>query len=325
LAICLNHPQSQLRIEALQRLREGIQSKQVFFFFVDFLLIEQFFSSVQNIEQEFLLDVILSRLNDNDVKVVHETIRLLEETDLSSNSSINDRLEKLLQRDKDEWTNVQQTIVRYMTRNSSDDRRFVHLLFPSNSSEIQLLQHLLDAQKSSLTPLMKLAKKYFKNVQQETFVESFDKFLRSIDDHDDRTSIFRSIFDQQEEIFRLMDSSRPNWIKFAVIFILLGLEAMKISELTEFSVRMILKLLQKLSKEVSRTFRFRFRLKNVFICKDFGDERRRNDDRSNGSSRSTRRRKEIVDEFELRNTLEFVSSRFAERRTTIFVLERISF
>ena len=29
LAICLNHPQTQLRIEALQRLREGIKSKQV--------------------------------------------------------------------------------------------------------------------------------------------------------------------------------------------------------------------------------------------------------------------------------------------------------
>ena len=39
LAICLNHPQSQLRIEALQRIRQGIQSKQVnanlkFFLFI---------------------------------------------------------------------------------------------------------------------------------------------------------------------------------------------------------------------------------------------------------------------------------------------------
>ena len=215
------------------------------------------------------MDVILTRLNDNDAKVVHEAIHLLEDADLADHSAINDLLQKLLQRDRDDWTSIQQSIVRYMSRHSTNEQHFVHLLFPSNASELQLLTHLLDTHKSSLTPLMKLAKKTFKNQQGEVSSGAMENFLQSISDHDDRTKMLRPIFDQKDEILRLMESSRPNWIKFAVIYILLGIEALKHQEWTEFAVRMIFKLLQKLSKEVSRSTRSTAATNSLSLSPDF--------------------------------------------------------
>ena len=52
---------------------------------------------------KFLIDVILSRLNDNDAVVVNEAIHLLEELHLNDNQQINDILRKILQRKNQDW------------------------------------------------------------------------------------------------------------------------------------------------------------------------------------------------------------------------------
>ena len=61
---------------------------------------------------------------------------------------------------------------------------------------------------------------------------------------------------EHEEIFRLVEHYRPHWIKFAVIYVLLGIETLRQpsnTEYTELSTTMIFHLLKKLSKEVSYT------------------------------------------------------------------------
>ncbi len=58
---------------------------------------------IQNIEQEFLIDVLLSRLNDNEAQVVNEAIYLLEDLHLIDNQQINDILQKILQRENQDW------------------------------------------------------------------------------------------------------------------------------------------------------------------------------------------------------------------------------
>ncbi len=77
-------------------------------------------------------------------------------------------------------------------------------------------------QKQSLSPLLKLTKKIFKSTTIDTLSSTID---------------------------------RPNWIKFSIIYILLGIETIKQqdnNEYIELATVMIFKLLKKLSKEVSQ-------------------------------------------------------------------------
>ncbi|CAF0784428.1 unnamed protein product [Adineta steineri] len=240
LAICLNHPQAQLRIEALQRIREGIKSKQ-------------------NIEHEFLLDVLQSRLNDNDVKVAQEAIYLLEELHLIDNQQINDILQKILQRENEDWSPVQQSIVRLLSHDSISENKYLHLLFPTTSSELSLLNHLLDnskQHKQSLSSLLKLTKKVFKSTTIKTLSSTLDTFIQSITTNDDQKNVLLPLLQQHDEILRLVEHHRPNWIKFSIIYILLGIETVKQqnnNEYVELAIIMIFKLLKKLSKEISPT------------------------------------------------------------------------
>lgn len=50
-----------------------------------------------------MIDVLLSRLNDNDANVVNEAIYLLEDLNLNDNQQINDILQKILQRENQDW------------------------------------------------------------------------------------------------------------------------------------------------------------------------------------------------------------------------------
>lgn len=47
--------------------------------------------------------MLLSRLNDNEATVVQEAIHLLEELHLMDNQQINDILQKILQRENEDW------------------------------------------------------------------------------------------------------------------------------------------------------------------------------------------------------------------------------
>lgn len=49
------------------------------------------------------MDVLLSRLNDNDINVTHEAVHLLEDLHLTDNQQINDLLQKILQRENADW------------------------------------------------------------------------------------------------------------------------------------------------------------------------------------------------------------------------------
>ncbi|CAF3430204.1 unnamed protein product [Rotaria sp. Silwood1] len=238
LAICLNHPQSQLRIEALQRIREGIIAKQ-------------------NIEREFLIDVLISRLNDNETKVVNEAILLLEELHLTDNQQINDILQKILQRENEDWSSVQQSIVRLLALDSTSETKYLHLLFPTTSSELNLLNNLLEnykRQKQTSSPLLKLTKKTFKSTTIDNLLTTIDRFIQSITTNDDHQNILLPLLQQYDEILRLVEHYRPNWIKFSIIYILLGIETIKQqtnNEYIELSTIIVFKLLKKLSQEIS--------------------------------------------------------------------------
>ncbi|CAF1260717.1 unnamed protein product [Adineta ricciae] len=238
LAICLNHPQAQLRIEALQRIREGVKSKQ-------------------NIENEFLIDVLLSRLADNEAKVVQEAICLLEELNLTNNQQINDILQKILQRETDEWSAVQQSIVRLLSIDSTSENKYLHLLFPTTPSELNLLNNLLDSYKQhkhSLSPLLKLTKKVFKSATMETLSSTIETFIQSLTNTSERKDVLLPLLQEHDEVLRLVEHNRPNWIKFAIIYTLLGVETIKqqdVNEYIELATVMIFKLLKKLAKEIT--------------------------------------------------------------------------
>ncbi|CAF2088985.1 unnamed protein product [Rotaria magnacalcarata] len=237
LAICLNHPQAQLRIEALQRIREGIMAKQ-------------------NIETEFLIDVLTSRLNDNEITVVHEALHLLEELQLTDNQQINDILQKLLQRENEDWSSVQQSIVRLLTLDPSSENKYLHLLFPTTSSELNLLNNLLEnyKQKQTSSPLLKLAKKNFKSTTVDSLSTAIARFIQSIPISDDQSNILLPLLRQSDEILRLVEHFRPNWVKFAIIYVLLGIETIKQhanNEYNQLATIIVFKLLKSLSKEIS--------------------------------------------------------------------------
>lgn len=47
--------------------------------------------------------MLLSRLNDNDASVVDEAVHLLEDLHLTDHQQINDILQKILQRENNDW------------------------------------------------------------------------------------------------------------------------------------------------------------------------------------------------------------------------------
>jgi hypothetical protein len=81
-----------------------------------------------------------------------------------------------------------------------------------------------------------------------------ETFIQSLTSYDDREKILLPLLQQHDEILRLVEHHRPNWIKFAIIFILLGIQIIKKqvnNEDIQLSTLMMFKLLKKLSQEVS--------------------------------------------------------------------------
>ncbi len=88
----------------------------------------------------------------------------------------------------------------------------------------------------------------------ENISMTIETFLQALVEHDDRENILLPLLQQHDEISRLVEHYRPNWIKFSIIYILLGIEIIKQQNNHEFiqlSVIMIFKLLKKLSNEVN--------------------------------------------------------------------------
>lgn len=105
-----------------------------------------------------------------------------------------------------------------------------------------------------MSPLLKLAKKVFKSVTVDALPTTIERFIQSITNNDDQENTLLPLFRQCDEILRLVEHYRPNWIKFAIIYVLLGIEAIqkhKNNEYTELGTIMIFKLIKQLSKEVS--------------------------------------------------------------------------
>ena len=156
---------------------------------------------------------------------------------------------------------VQESIIRLFTLDLSNEKKYLHLLFPTNTFELNLLNHLLDnskQQKQNSSSLIKLTRKIFKSNTVENLSKTIETFLQALVKHDDREKILVPLLQQHDEILRLVEHHRPNWIKFAIIFILLGIETIKQQENNEYiqlSVILIFKLLKKLSNEVDLIFK----------------------------------------------------------------------
>ena len=157
---------------------------------------------------------------------------------------------------------VQQSIIRLLTMDLNNENKYFHLLFPSTLSEINLLNNLLENYKqqkqisssSSSSPLLKLTKKIFKSITIENLSTTIEIFIQSIINHEQKEYILIPLLQQHDEILRLVDDHRPNWIKFSIIYILLGIQTIKQldnNEYIQLSTLMIFKLLKKLSQEVS--------------------------------------------------------------------------
>ena len=124
---------------------------------------------------------------------------------------------------------------------------------------MDLLNNLLEnhkQHKQSLTPLLKLTKKTFKSTTIDNLSTTMETFIQSLTTNDDKLNILVPLLQQHDEILRLVEHYRPNWIKFSIIYILLGIETINQkdnqNEYIELSTLMVLKLLKKLSKEVTK-------------------------------------------------------------------------
>jgi hypothetical protein len=140
---------------------------------------------------------------------------------------------------------------------STNENRYFHLLFPSNTSELKLLHHLLNNYKQQqhvMTPLLKLTKQTFRSTSRDSLSTDLELFIQSIGRHNDRTNVLLFVIEQHDDILRLVEHHRTHWIKFAIIFILLGIEIIQHRDKNddiELTINMIFKLLMGLSKEVS--------------------------------------------------------------------------
>jgi hypothetical protein len=116
-------------------------------------------------------------------------------------------------------------------------------------------------QKHSFSPLLKLTKKTFKSTTMNNLSTTIDTFIHSLTTNEDQINILLPLLQQHDEILRLVEHYRPNWIKFSIIYILLGIETIQQkdhnNEYIELSTLMIFKLLKKLSKEVNTFISFR--------------------------------------------------------------------
>jgi hypothetical protein len=152
---------------------------------------------------------------------------------------------------------VQESIIRLFTLDLSNEKKYLHLFFPTSLSELNLLNKFLEnskQQKQNSSSLLKLTKKIFKSATMENISMTIETFLQALVEHDDRENILLPLLQQHDEISRLVEHYRPNWIKFSIIYILLGIEIIKQQNNHEFiqlSVIMIFKLLKKLSNEVN--------------------------------------------------------------------------
>jgi len=138
----------------------------------------------------------------------------------------------------------------------TNENKYLHLLFPTTLSELNLLNNLLEnykQQKTISSPLLKLTKKNFKSTTIENLSTSIEIFIQSLTNHDDQENILLPLLKQHDEVLRLVEHHRPNWIKFSIIYILLGIQTIQQKDNNEYiqlSTLMIFKLLKKLSKEV---------------------------------------------------------------------------
>ena len=144
-----------------------------------------------------------------------------------------------------------------LARDLTNENKYLYLLFPTTSLELNLLNDLLETykqQKHISSPLLKLTRKIFKSATIETLSTRIHQFILSMTVNDDQKQILLLVLRQCDEILRLVEHHRPNWIKFSIIYILLGIETIKQQNNNEsivLIVTMILKLLKNLSKEVS--------------------------------------------------------------------------
>jgi hypothetical protein len=152
---------------------------------------------------------------------------------------------------------VQESIVRLFTLDLSDEKKYLHLLFPTNLSELNLFNKLLEnykQKKQNPSSLLKLTKKIFKSTTMENISTTIETFLQALVEHDDRENVLLPLLQQHDEILRLVEHYRPNWIKFAIIYVLLGIQTINKqvnNEFVQLSVIMVFKLLKKLLNEVN--------------------------------------------------------------------------
>ena len=152
---------------------------------------------------------------------------------------------------------MQQSIVRLLTFDLSNEKKYLHLLFPSTIAELNRLNHFLEnskQNKQNSSPLLKLTKKIFKSTTIENLSTTMTTFLHALVEHNEPEKVLFPLLQQHDEILRLVEHHRPNWIKFAIIFIQLGIEIIKQQQNEEFvqlSVIMVFKLLKRLANEVN--------------------------------------------------------------------------
>ena len=149
---------------------------------------------------------------------------------------------------------VQKSIVRFLSLDVKNETRYFHLLFPSNSFEIQLLNDLLENFKEKKTALLKLSKKIFKSISSESLASSLSSLIESINNNDEyQSESIVGLLEQHEEILRRVEQNRANSLKFTVIYILLAIGMISQGKNVEFGMKLIWNLLKKLSKDVRRT------------------------------------------------------------------------
>ena len=88
----------------------------------------------------------------------------------------------------------------------------------------------------------------------ENISTTIETFLQALVEHDDRENVLLPLLQQHDEILRLVEHYRPNWIKFAIIYVLLGIQTINKqvnNEFVQLSVIMVFKLLKKLLNEVN--------------------------------------------------------------------------
>ena len=78
---------------------------------------------------------------------------------------------------------IQQSIIRFLTLDLTNENKYLHLLFPTTTSELNLLNNLLEnskQQNQSLSPLIKLTKKIFKSATINTLSTTIVILIQSI-------------------------------------------------------------------------------------------------------------------------------------------------